>query len=518
MKRNTLIAILFAALNSMAAFKTTSALYENNFTKKEMDAKQLLLPSKICHSPDGEKEDGALRIRNPHGKYNNLYRIALDPALFAEGGYYVLEAKYRGENLEKGERHYFGPAITLCFKSRKNNNKTRWKGAGIQLGTSTWTHYYYVEKFEPADISEIAIHINNHMGYGEFYVDWVKISKAVEIPDREIVPPKNAEAETIRRGRDIFKLDSIKTYHGPVTRYRGFQISPNHVVSADIKELGEWGANLIRFCFSGREQTATKEEYLKWVDSRIRRLDSLMPQLKKSGIKVVIAFAKVPGAKQTNYASLNLKNSSDFEALEKAWIKVAAHYRNNPNIYSYDLLNEPDGINAGQWCKVARNLVKAIRTVDKTTLVINPSLAHFFTGENMAYTFHIYAPHTLTHQGVVERGVEWEYPGYINGVYWNKEQLRVHLKPIIEFQRKHNAKIYIGEFSCIAWAKGREQYIRDCIELFEEYGWDWTYHAFREWAPWSVEYERTAPFKIRKAGQDTPAKQILLHYFKLNEK
>ena len=241
-----------------------------------------------------------------------------------------------------------------------------------------------------------------------------------------------------------------------------------------------------------------------------------MPHLKRNGIKVVIAFAKIPGAKQTNYASVNLKNSSDFGALEKAWKKVASHYRKNPNVYGYDLLNEPAGINADDWNRVAGELVKAIRTVDPETLVINPFATRFFPGENMAYSPHIYQPHTLTHQGVTEQGVAWKYPGYINGVYWDKEQLRVCLKPFIDFQQKYNARIYIGEFSCIAWAEGRDRYIQDCIELFEEYGWDWTYHAFREWAPWSVEYERAAPYRIRKADQDTPAKKTILKYFRQN--
>jgi len=30
--------------------------------------------------------------------------------------------------------------------------------------------------------------------------------------------------------------------------------------------------------------------------------------------------------------------------------------------------------------------------------------------------------------------------------------------------------------------------VRDCINLFEEFGWDWSYHAFREWNGWSVEH------------------------------
>lgn len=515
MKKTISAFVLLAAWSATAAFQTGRTLYENQFTEREMDSKQLSR-SKVHLPRGGENGDGALWIRDPKEKSNPLYRIVLDPAMFSSGGCYVLEAKYRGEDLKKGERHYFGPAITLCYKTRSLKNRTRWKGAEIQLGTPNWTHYFYVEKFQPNDVTEIAIHINNHQGRGEFYVDWVRISEGREIPDEAVVPPENKEAAAIRRGRDIFKADSRNHYSGPITRYRGFQVNPNRLTVKDIDDLGKWGANLIRFGFSGGEPVKTEEEYLRWVDSRIARLDSLMPHLERNGIKVVIAFSKIPGAKRTNYASVNLKNSSDFGALEKAWKKVASHYRKNPNIYGYDLLNEPAGIDADDWNRVAEELVKAIRTVDPDTLVINPFVTRFFPGENMAYSPHIYQPHTLTHQGVAERGVAWKYPGYINGVYWDKEQLRVTLKPFIDFQQKYNARIYIGEFSCIAWAEGRDRYIQDCIELFEEYGWDWTYHAFREWPPWSVEHERAAPYQFRKADRDTPAKKTLLKYFKLN--
>lgn len=515
MKKTIFAFVLLAAWSATAAFQTGRTLYENQFTEREMDSKQLSR-SKVHLPRGGENGDGALWIRDPKEKSNPLYRIVLDPAMFSSGGYYVLEAKYRGEDLKKGERHYFGPAITLCYKTRSLKNRTRWKGAEIQLGTPNWTHYFYVEKFQPNDVTEIAIHINNHQGRGEFYVDWVRISEGREIPDEAVVPPENKEAAAIRRGRDIFKADSRNHYSGPITRSRGVQVNPNRLTVKDIDDLGKWGANLIRFGFSGGEPVKTEEEYLRWVDSRIARLDSLMPHLERNGIKVVIAFSKIPGAKRTNYASVNLKNSSDFGALEKAWKKVASHYRKNPNIYGYDLLNEPAGIDADDWNRVAEELVKAIRTVDPDTLVINPFVTRFFPGENMAYSPHIYQPHTLTHQGVAERGVAWKYPGYINGVYWDKEQLRVTLKPFIDFQQKYNARIYIGEFSCIVWAEGRDRYIQDCIELFEEYGWDWTYHAFREWPPWSVEHERAAPYQFRKADRDTPAKKTLLKYFKLN--
>ena len=29
------------------------------------------------------------------------------------------------------------------------------------------------------------------------------------------------------------------------------------------------------------------------------------------------------------------------------------------------------------------------------------------------------------------------------------------------------------------------------ISINEAYGWDWTYHAYREWQGWSVEYDES---------------------------
>jgi hypothetical protein len=59
--------------------------------------------------------------------------------------------------------------------------------------------------------------------------------------------------------------------------------------------------------------------------------------------------------------------------------------------------------------------------------------------------------------------------------------------------------MYIGEFSAIRWAPegSAERYLADLVSLFEERGWDWSYHAFREWQGWSAEHgeqrENTRP-------------------------
>ena len=137
----------------------------------------------------------------------------------------------------------------------------------------------------------------------------------------------------------------------------------------------------------------------------------------------------------------------------------------------------------------------------------------------VVYSVHMYVPHQFTHQGVHKPSRGIEYPGMIDGKYWDKAALRRVLQPVREWQRDYGAQIYLGEFSAIRWAPGDSaaNYLRDCIELFEEFGWDWSYHAFREWNGWSVEH---GPDKADSAPSpaQTGREKLLREWYRKNVK
>ena len=214
--------------------------------------------------------------------------------------------------------------------------------------------------------------------------------------------------------------------------------------------------------------------------------------------------------------------SSNLKLLEKAWRKLAAHYRGNEMIYGYDLLNEPkpEDPTKNPWPEMAQRLVDVIREVDSDTPIIVEwfqTLPFAVRGEKIIYSFHFYSPMEYTHNQVslARSAASWRYPGTINGIWWDKEQLRNVLRPYLEFQKQHQVRIFIGEFSVAAWAPGGAQYLKDCTELFDEYGWDWTYHAFREWSGWSVEHSGKSRKDNRRVG-DTDRKRVLLKAFEKN--
>ena len=131
---------------------------------------------------------------------------------------------------------------------------------------------------------------------------------------------------------------------------------------------------------------------------------------------------------------------------------------------------------------------------------------------NVIYELHMYIPSEYTHQGVTGGWSEpRKWPDESRG--WNKELLRRKLEPVVAFSKHHHAKIFVGEFSAVAWAEGADRYLRDCIELFDEQGWDWCYHAFNEWRGWNVEYAGDSREKLRRVG-DTPRKRVLIEGLK----
>ena len=218
----------------------------------------------------------------------------------------------------------------------------------------------------------------------------------------------------------------------------------------------------------------------------------------------------------------------------KTWEKIARRFKGNPAVWGFDLVNEPvcSKPTAAGMDSLATQVraAKAVRAIDpKTTIIIesenwdSPEAFAWLTPvnvPNVIYQVHMYVPHTYTHQGVNSPSAPITYPGIIDGKNYDKEALRKVLAPVREFQRAYNVHIYVGEFSAIRWAPGAEKYLSDCISIFDEYGWDWSYHAYREWPGWSVEHENLpADRDVHKpATTDTDRKKVLLGWFKKNEK
>lgn len=306
-------------------------------------------------------------------------------------------------------------------------------------------------------------------------------------------------------------------------RRRGFMSPPPGLITErDIRDLGKMNVNLIRYqMVDGIKNLADRTEYAVWLERHLAKLDSLMPVLKETGIKVVIDMHWPPGGRYgyggSFPASLKMEATKRlspvrvhrvmveeefFKFYILLWKKIAERYKGNSVIYGYDLINEPDvgGPTPYHWADLQYAAARAIREIDpempiivESNFLADPAVFNLppMPLKNIIYQIHMYNPMNYSHQGVQHKAYMDHYPKYCVPYKWNAEFLRASMKPVIAFQKKYGAKIYVGEFSVTRWAPGAGQYLKDLIPLFEEFGWDWTFHAFREWDGWSPEHVGT---------------------------
>jgi hypothetical protein len=125
--------------------------------------------------------------------------------------------------------------------------------------------------------------------------------------------------------------------------------------------------------------------------------------------------------------------------------------------------------------------------------------------------------HQFTHTAEGTTAVEPSvaYPGRIRGKRENKESLRMYLKPVRDFQLAYNVPIYIGEFSAPRWAPGAEIWLDDVISIFEEYGWNWSFNAYRASPIWDLELAEDK-HKAEKATEPTARLEVLKKWWAKN--
>lgn len=310
---------------------------------------------------------------------------------------------------------------------------------------------------------------------------------------------------------------------------RGVMLPAGDCREEDFKTLKAWGSTLVRYQMV-RGWTKTDDnrdlaEFDRWLDGRLDHLEQVLKWARTYGQMVVVDLHVPPGGKAKNRQFNMFTEKKYADHFVACWKRIAERFHGRREIFGFDLINEPvqnDPDAPFDYWNLQRRAAEAVRAIDPATSIIvaanngdTPEAFRYLTPiplPNVIYQVHVYDPIGYTHQGVLSpRRKPGEYEGYPSEK-WNIETIRRVLRPVREFQKRHNARIYAGEFSAIAWAPGAANYLQDCIRLFEEYGWDWSYHAFREWEGWSVEHEFGADGKFRKA--DTLRKRVLRDGFR----
>ena len=311
------------------------------------------------------------------------------------------------------------------------------------------------------------------------------------------------------------------------TPLRGVMLPQRDTTEEDIETLHRWGATMARFQICRNwfkdDDCRDLDEYARWIDSRLDNLENVLRWADARGMVICIDLHSPPGGKRPGDRAMNMFFEEKYaDAFVETWKRIATRFKGKPAVYGYDLVNEPHQKTPAptNYWEIQRRAAEAVRAIDPDTPIIvesnlsdAPSAFRYLSPlamDNVIYQVHCYRPGDFTHQGIRGNPVGAVWPDPAKGR--DREYLRRTLQPVRDFQLKHKARIYVGEFSAASYAVGAENYLRDCIDLFEEYGWDWTYHAFREANVWSVEKVLDDSGKYVPSA-DNPRKRALLEGF-----
>ncbi|MCE0499772.1 MAG: glycoside hydrolase family 5 protein [Methylacidiphilales bacterium] len=407
-----------------------------------------------------------------------------------QGRLILVNCDISADNISVGPEPWNG--IKLMARIQFSGGEA-WPEADLPVGTFDWRHVFF--RFQiPEDATAVT-----------FALGLEKVTGTVRFSGLSVtLGPKFVQASAAPANQPIFVGHDLP-------RLRGAMVATT-MKEKDLDYFTEhWNGNLIRWQLTQRNVSQEDPDfsgYDKWLDEMLAKTDLVIVWAKKRHIKVVLDLHSPPGGLPCSGGYMSaagpfFTNPQAQAHFIDVWRKMTERYKGNNTIWGFDLVNEPNddatAPDCMDWQALSLAAGKAVREIDPDrTLIIEPPHGGGPSGfkyfnpvplERVVYSFHMYEPFRFTYQKVYHHDESAvSYPGEIDGVLWNRAALDKAMKPAINFAERYRVHLYVGEFSTVRWAPGGEKYLSDVISLFEEHGWDWSYHAFREWDGWSLEH------------------------------
>lgn len=241
----------------------------------------------------------------------------------------------------------------------------------------------------------------------------------------------------------------------------------NYIRQEDIAYLKHIGCNHIRLPF--HYKLFTDDLYMGKRNAGFACFDRLIEWCKKAGLYVLLDMHCAPGGQTGDniddsygYPYL-LKSRSSQDQLVEIWVNIASHYKNEPTVIGYDIMNEPvahyftdelDTLNP-VLLSIYQRVVKEIRKVDPNhTIFLNGSVwstsFDLFTelpGENIVYEFH---------------------------KYWF-EVKQDEIQAYLDFREEHQVPVYIGETG-----ENSDEWVEQFRTLLDEHQVGWCFWPYKK--------------------------------------
>ena len=221
-------------------------------------------------------------------------------------------------------------------------------------------------------------------------------------------------------------------------RYNAFFTSllDSFITEDDFKFLSEIGATVVRIPFNYRhfEDDANPGQYNP---IGFYYLDRAVEWAKKYSIYVILDLHSAQGWQNPDWhsdnpygVSLLWEDRSYQERVKILWLYIAEHYKNEPWVAGYNLINEPTAPNMKILNRLYKEWVRAIREKDKLHIIFIEGNMYSTIFEGLDEPFDnnlVYSSHNYT----IATRMARKYPGYVGDLYIDKNGWkRLFLKQI----------------------------------------------------------------------------------------
>jgi hypothetical protein len=259
----------------------------------------------------------------------------------------------------------------------------------------------------------------------------------------------------------------------------------HYITEADIRRIAELGYNSVRPALNSR-LFLSESGVPTGAEPGYQLLDDLVAWCKANGIYVIIDLHAAPGGQTGKNIDDSLNNQPELfmdarfqDQLVAFWEAIARHYKGEPTVAGYDLLNEPLPEQSGAAGKykaqlepLYKRVTQAIRRIDAKHMVILEGADwsndwSVFTepfDSNLVYQFHYYC--------------------------WANPPVMTSIQRFLDDRKRFNAPVWVGEMgemdNAVHWAT------TDYLEA-NNIGWSF-------W-PWKKMDTRNTPYSIKLPGQ-----------------
>ena len=247
------------------------------------------------------------------------------------------------------------------------------------------------------------------------------------------------------------------------------------ITTTDLDNIKAMGINVIRLPFWwGDLETLSGV----WRSDAFAQMDWLINQAWQRGIYTILDFHGVVGGQSTDQdtaeSGLNQywTSSADQTATASIWEKIAAHYKGNPAVAGYDLINEPTGAPSTTAVWNAYNtLYHEIRSIDPNHMIImegtfgnwdwnqlpDPT-AYGWT--NVVYEMHEYQFNSSNDPSAIEAGTNNQVSDFDNHLSWNVPD-------------------YVGEFNDFTAGSNPTSVWQYTIQQFDNNNINWSMWSYK---------------------------------------